>query len=280
MLPSLARAAGFHRPASLPGLCLILAITAPASASTSLTSPSKHPAPIKLCYEDVPQRPWTLADGSGLNFVLLKAVAKRSEEQFDYTALPWKRCLAYVASGEMDGVVAAAYSAERSQWGAIAMQANGQERPETRLYSDEFLVYVRKNSNVSWDGKAFHHLKGAVAIQAGYVVAERLREMKVELDQSGKSAEHGLRLLMAGSVEIAVLQSSQAGYLVRTDPRFRDKVEVLPQPFASVPLYLLMSRKTWAREPKRLEKIWQAIALEREADAYKKQEKAALLADQ
>ncbi len=233
-------------------------------------------APLKFCYEDVPQTPWTQPDGSGLNFVLLKRVEKRLGEQFEFKSLPWKRCLAYVASGEMDGVVAAAYSAQRAVWGAVPLLPNGEERATARLYFDEFHVYVRHGSPVKWDGKAFANLHGSVAIQAGFVVAERLEKMGVELDQSGKSAEHALRLLMNGSASVAVLQASQANFLIHHDPRFRGQIEVLPLPFAQVPLHLLMSRKTWQREQKRIEAIWDVLAIERESPEYQKQEKALL----
>ena len=232
--------------------------------------------PLKFCFEDVPQTPWTQPDGSGLNFVLLKRVERRLGEQFEFKALPWKRCLAYVASGEMDGVVAAAYSPQRAVWGAVPLLPNGEERAAGRLYFDEFQVYVRPGSKLKWDGKRFANLEGSVAIQAGFVVAERLGKMGVDLDQSGKSAEHALRLLMNGSANVAVLQASQANYLIDGDPRFRGQVEVLPVPFAQVPLYLLMSRKSWLREPRRMEAIWDAIAIERESAEYQKQEKAFL----
>lgn len=233
-------------------------------------------APLKFCFEDVPQTPWTQPDGTGLNFVLLKRVENRLGEQFEFKSLPWKRCLAYVASGEMDGVVAAAYSAQRAVWGVVPLLPNGEERSAARLYYDEFHVYVRSGSPVKWDGKAFANLNGSVAIQAGFVVAERLGKMGVELDQSGKSAEHGLRLLMNGSASVAVLQASQANFLIHGDPRFRGHVEVLPVPFAQVPLHLLMSRKSWQREQKRIEALWDALAIERESADYQKQEKALL----
>lgn len=233
-------------------------------------------APLKLCFEDVPQRPWTQPDGTGLNFVLLKAVEQRLGEQFDYIPLPWKRCLAYVASGEMDAVIGAANSTERSRFGRVALSANGKERVETSLYVDSFNVYVRSDSHIDWNGQQFQNMKGSVAIQAGFVVATPLREMGLEVDQSGKSTEHALRLLLAGSSSTAVLQGNQANFLLHGDERFRGKIKVLPTPFASIPMFLLASKKSYVQQSGRFEKLWAAIALERASAAYKNQEKAAL----
>jgi polar amino acid transport system substrate-binding protein len=240
-----------------------------------LTVPTQAAA-LKLCFEDAPQHPWTMPDGKGLNFVLLKAVADRLGEQFEYKALPWKRCMAYAESGEMDAVIGAANSPERRLFARVALSANGQDRIETSLNSDNFNVYVRNDSNIGWNGKSFQNLSGSVAIQAGFVVAAPLRAMGLEVDQSGKSAEHALRLLEAGNPKVAVLQGTHANLLLHGDQRFRGKIKVLPIPFASVPLYLMASKKSYATQADRFEKIWAAIALERESEAYKNQEKAAL----
>jgi polar amino acid transport system substrate-binding protein len=233
-------------------------------------------APLKFCFEDVQQRPWTSADGTGLNFVLLKIVERKLGEHFEMTALPWKRCLAYVANGAMDGVISAGVSPERRDFGVFPTLPNGQERAEARLYSDDFNIYVRIGSQIKWDGKQFANLHGVVASQAGYLVGGLLRKLGVEVDESGKSAEHGLRLLVGGSVDAAVLEGREAITLIRTDPRFQKKVEMLPLPFESPSLYLLIGKKRYLEKPKRIEDIWRAIETERIADEYLKQEKAAL----
>lgn len=233
-------------------------------------------APLKFCFEDVPQTPWTQPDGSGLNFELLKRVEARLGEQFAFTPLPWKRCLMYVANGEMDGVLGAAYSQERIHYGVFPTLPGGKEKVAARLYSDRFNVYVHTGSKVQWDGKAFANLNGSVAIQTDFVVAEQLRLMHLELDQSGKSAEHALRLLMNGSAKVAVLQAAQANRLVQNDTRFRGQVEILPVPFAEVPFYLFVSQKAWFKDAKRIGAVWDAIGLERDSPDYQKLEKALL----
>jgi polar amino acid transport system substrate-binding protein len=92
-----------------------------------------HAAPLKCCYEDVPQRPWTYPDDKGLNFSLLSQVEKQLGEKFEYVSLPWKRCLAYVNSGTMDGVIGATFSPERLEFGVFPMGKNAEERVAARL---------------------------------------------------------------------------------------------------------------------------------------------------
>ncbi len=241
-----------------------------------LSSMALAAAPLKLCFEDVAAEPWTLADGTGLNFVLLNRVKQRLGEQFGYTVLPWKRCLAYVEKGEMDGVLGAALSSQRQQYGVFPLLPDGRERPAAGLYVDFFAVFVRNGSKVGWNGRQFANLSGGVAAQSGFVVVDSLQKMGVTVDQSGKSAEHGLRLLLAGSVEAAVLQGTNAVHLARSDARFRDQVRQLPVPFVSQPMHLMISRSTWLRERARIERIWDAIEKERASPEYQKLEQQAL----
>lgn len=240
----------------------------------SLAGNSHAHLPLRFCFEDVQQQPWTTPDKQGLNFVLLNAVEKSLNEKFVYVALPWKRCLAYVANGEVDGVVAAVYSPERAKYALVPSHADGKERREAALYVDDFHIFVSAGSKVSWNGKQFSNLRGAVAAQAGFIVVSQLRSMGLQVDESSKTAESGLRLLAAGSVEAAVLQGRQALYHQRQDARFRDLAK-LPQAFAHVPLHLMIARPSHQKDPKRIEAIWSAIEKERASAEYQAKEKEA-----
>lgn len=239
----------------------------------SLISLSTHAAPLRFCFEDTAQVPWTTPDGSGLNFDLLKRVEAATGEKFQFVQLPWKRCIAYVATGEMDGVIGAVNSPEREHFAVIPRDAQGRERVSAALYTDHFRVYTRSNSSIKWDGKSFSNLKGSVAAQAGFVVVQQLRQLGVTVDDSSKSAENGLRLLLLNGVDAAVLQGEQALLLQRNDKRFRDQTRVLSIPFMSSALHLMVARPSYQQQPQRIEAIWNAIEKERASAEYQAHEK-------
>src|SRR5471032_2142460 len=82
-------------------------------------------APLTLCFEDVPQRPWSTPAAKGLNFDLLNRVQKQLGEHFVYTAKPWRRCLQELRVGTVDAVIGAADSAERRHYAIIPTLPDG-----------------------------------------------------------------------------------------------------------------------------------------------------------
>ncbi len=242
----------------------------------SLAAHASTATPLRFCYEDIEQQPWTMPNQTGLNFDLLKRVEAITGEQFVYQALPWKRCIAYVASGEIDGVIGAAQSAERRQFAAIPQDEKGQERNGASLYSDDFLVYLRSDSKVTWDGHQFKNVTGTIAAQAGFVVAGQLQKLGYQVNERSKTAENGLRLVLMKEVDAAVLQGPQALQLQRKDPRFNTSINVLPQPFSRLHMHLMFAKPSYAKDPKRIEAIWHAIEKVRASSSYQTHEKEAL----
>ena len=47
----------------------------------------------------------------------------------------------------------------------------------------------------------------------------------------------------------------------RADPSFDGRIVKAPQPYAVFPLFLLISRASYARNPARIEAIWRAIGM-------------------
>ncbi|WP_374347311.1 substrate-binding periplasmic protein [Chitinimonas sp.] len=226
-------------------------------------------APLHLCFEDVPQPPWTMPDGSGLNISLLKLVEKQLGEQFVFVAKPWKRCLEEVRSGALDGIISAADSPERRSFSVAPTLADGRADPDAALCEDRFNVFLRKAGPGKWDGRLLSSPAHSVVVQTGYIVADLLRQRGVAVNDSVKSAEAGLRLLAEGFADVAVLQGYEAERLVESDPRFAGKIALAAPPYEVLPLYLLISRKTHAANPGRIDAIWAAIRSQKASPAYR-----------
>lgn len=227
------------------------------------------PAPLTLCYEDVAQRPWSMPGELGLNFELLWRVEKQLGEHFVFAAKPWRRCLEEVRLGTVDGVLGAADGAERRSYGVFPTLADGRSDPARALFSDTVNVFLRQGGAASWDGTRLSSPNGEVAVQSGYLIASKLREQGLHPRELVKSAADGLRLLTTGPFDAAVLQGLEAQLLARDDPRFQGKVVQARPPYAEQEFHLLFSRKTYERNPQRIDAVWRGIASVRQSAEYK-----------
>lgn len=230
--------------------------------------------PLRLCYEDVPQGYWTRPDGSGVALDLVRKVESRLGEHFTYTSLPWKRCLEEVRIGTMDAVVGAADSPERHAYGVYPTQADGSLDSRTAIWTDFFNVFYRADSKVKWDGKDLNVPSGTVVAQRSYVVAEILRSRGYKVVDSTKSVVDGLRFLVEGTAEAAVLQGVEAEWLCANDPRFRGLIRQGSAHYVVLPLYFLSARPSYQRDPKRIQAIWNEIRAVRESADFRKLEEA------
>jgi polar amino acid transport system substrate-binding protein len=231
-------------------------------------------APLKFCYEDVPQPPWTMPDKTGLTFDMLAKAEKLASEQFKYVSRPWRRCLEELRLGLVDGIVAAGDSPDRRSFARFPQLPDGRLNTDAAVYIDRAYVFMVPNAHASWDGKELHAEGKAVIAQHGYLVTEMLRERGYDI-QGVKSQDEGLRMLLAGVADVAVLQGLAATDLARRDPRFRGKLQQFKQLYAHLPVYLMVSTRAYEAQPKRIEAIWSAIAQVRASADYRAQELAA-----
>jgi polar amino acid transport system substrate-binding protein len=250
-----------------------------AAAITLLAAQAAHcafAAPLQLCYEDVPQPPWTMPDGSGLNIELLKRVEAITGEQFVMSRRPWLRCMQETRIGRMDGMIGAADSPERRQFSLPPLLPDGSPDAGKAMYFDNVSIFLRAASGAAWDGKELLNPRGIVVAQRGYFVADLMRERGQQVIDTVKSADEALRLLASGTADVAVLMENSVQNMLRDDQRFRGRIVMAPAPFTVFPFYLLIGRTSYEKNPARIEAIWSAIATVRASPDYRKLEEAQL----
>jgi polar amino acid transport system substrate-binding protein len=247
-------------------LFVLLAALGPGAARAA------HGAPLQFCYEDVPQPPWTMPDGSGLNIELLKRVEALTGERFVLVRRPWLRCVEETKLGVMDGMIGAADSPERRQFTLPPMLPDGSADARKALYLDNVSLVMRVGSRAAWDGKELHNPRGLVVAQRGYFVAGLMRERGQRVLEQVKSADEALRLVVSGSADVAVLMEHSVHDLLRNDPRFRGHLKMAPIPFTVFPFHLLIGRLSYEKNPARIEAVWNAIATVRSTPEYRKLE--------
>jgi polar amino acid transport system substrate-binding protein len=237
-------------------------------------APRASAAPLQLCYEDVPQPPWTMPDGSGLNIELLKRVEALTGERFVLSRRPWMRCMEETRVGRMDGMIGGADSPERRQFSLPPLLPDGTPDASRAMYLDNVSIFLRAASGAAWDGKELHNPRGIVVTQRGYFVADLMRERGQRVIDTVKSADEALRLLTGGTADVAVLMENSVKSMLRDDPRYRGHIVMAPTPFTVFPFYLLIGRGSYVKNPARIEAIWTAIATVRATPGYRKLEAA------
>lgn len=223
---------------------------------------------ITLCFERQEVLPWRTPDGKGLNFDLLREVARRLDIRFDYQSMPWKRCLEQIKNNEVGGAFAVSFSQDRM---AIGVYPGGaQADPSKRMHVDRYVLVRRKNARIDWDGKALHHVDGAIGFQLGYSVGDFLRGLNTPVDEGSQRASELAQKLIAGRLAAAALGGGDATHLMNGP--MAAQLEVLPVPLIEKPYYLMLSRALVASNPQLAERIWHTVEEVRNSAAYRKRE--------
>ncbi|MFL6659471.1 MAG: substrate-binding periplasmic protein [Massilia sp.] len=244
-----------------------------------LTARTAHAAPaaaLQLCYEDIPQAPWTMPDGSGLDLYLLKQVEAVTGERLKLVPRPWSRCIEETRVGLMDGMIGAADSPKRRLFAQPPLLADGSADPARAMHLTRVHILLRAGSQASWDGKTLVNPRGGIITQRNYFISDLMRERGERVIDSAKSSDEALRLLVGGVADVAAMMEYSGQDLLRDDARFRNQVVVAPQPLTAFPLHLLINRKRYAEDPARIEAIWNAIASVRSSASFRKHEAAEL----
>lgn len=238
---------------------MLLALSLPAIAGERVT----------LCYEEQDVPPWRTEKGGGLNFELLKIVGQRLDIQFEFQSIPWKRCLAQLKANAVDGAFAVSYKADRREIGEYpGGDSVDSVDAAKRMHTDTYVLLRRKGSMVSWDGKFFDHLDGAIGFQLGYSVGEVLRAHNVELDEGSQRADELARKLLAGRVAAAAMGGSDAAGIMRGP--LGAQLEQLPTPLIEKPYFLILSHALVVSKPQLAARIWSEVEKARNSAAYKK----------
>ncbi|TRX73227.1 substrate-binding periplasmic protein [Pseudomonas mangiferae] len=236
--------------------------------SVLLCAPVAWADPIRLCYEDRDSYPWSMADGSGLDQLLMAQLAEALPVAFSYVALPWRRCLDGVDRGLYDGALAASANPERLAQ-AVFPQDKGLLDRDKRLHTATYALYRRVGDGPQWDGERFTDLRGRIGSLSGFSIVDFLREHGAEVDETSRDPLSLLMMVKSRRIEAAALQVSRADFLLAGHPDLAMALEKATTPLQVKDYYLIFSRAFTRAEPERVREIWAMIPTLREAPAYK-----------
>jgi len=182
--------------------------------------------------------------------------------QATFINLPWQRCLAQVRAGRVTGLLSMGWTAERSKEYQFP-ERNGAPDPSQALYDVPYLIFVRKDSKVQWDGQRFLGLQYGLITLKGYVAEQRLRDLNalspLELDIT-----QGVDLLLNRRIDGYIIPPGTTLQQFQQHPAAA-QVRQLELPFFSMPLYLAFSPKYCQENSERCQTVWRHLAAQRKA---------------
>ncbi|MEH6496416.1 MAG: transporter substrate-binding domain-containing protein [Pseudomonas marincola] len=249
----------------LSSVCALVGIT----VFVSLNSEALAATEWTFCTEDKDQAPYVIGGGAsikdsnpGLAVEMINMAATQVGAKVTITRAPWKRCLAVLEKGEVQGVFMGSYKKARMKFGAYPM-AGGDVDPSRRLALSSYSLYRLKGTSPSWDGKAFSGVNGKVGAPLGYSIVKDIEKHGVEVQES-KGTHTDFKKLNAKRV-IAVAALTNVGDALMESGDFPD-VEKVKTPLATKPYYVLLSNQLMSSNKDLGEKFWNALAAVREKD--------------
>lgn len=224
--------------------------------------------PVKLCHDDADNFPWLYKRGQGLNNKLIDLASQHSGVKVIQIALPWKRCLNSIATGEVAGGFAASHTDEREAYASYPRTPDGKLDPSRRLKTDGYSLYRRKGTTAYWDGKQFVNLSGRIGSQLGYISAAELRKHGATVYESNDSPETAMKHLMAGDLQLLALMTFEGDEQLN-NPEVARKVEKIASPFVEKPYFVIFNKEFYRANGKTVEAFWAGLASARESTQFK-----------
>ncbi len=256
----------YHMHASSRRPCLALArlfwprlITLPCVALIALLVVcGAHGATMRICTDEVAHPPHISPSGDGLLDRRIRIAASIAGVDLEWHAAPVSRCLGEMRTGFADAFPASAATAAMRPFLAYPM-AGGTLDSSRAVMVARMVVYRRKGTMMTWDGKRFAGLSTPVLAMPGMrLVHERLAMLGVAADGGGKSLEINFAKLLAGRADLAIGPESD-GRILLARAEFGATIEALPVPFSEEAYYLVVSRRFYALNRESVERMWQAL---------------------
>lgn len=229
------------------------------------SSPANASTIVRVCLnQEMHGRP----TGVMSNQLLALVGRQMPELQFEFTPLPWARCLKMAELGQFDAVLAGSFTPERGKSLAYPLRTDGTLDVGKRMFNLGFVLIRRTGSKVNWNGERFANLDGPLGAQSGYSVAEYLREQKIEVDDGNPTVQGGLRKLLARRISGMIINPFNFEAQLQ-DPEFNGKLEIVAGPLIQKkPYFLILSNQFHTSHTKIAAKLWKTIETNRNSNEF------------
>jgi polar amino acid transport system substrate-binding protein len=233
---------------------------------------------LRLATDDTPGTPWIMGGGNrfkedfpGIEIELYQQVAERLGIKLNLIRMPWKRCLADLGRGRIDGIFPASFKQQRMKLGAYPMR-NGKVDPGRKSRDSAYCLYTLKTRPLNWDGRSFVNLeqmkRRTIGVPLGWSIVSDLQRMGIDLLEKPSPIDLLSILEKGGLAGVVCLDTVMDTYIDQAPNRFRQIRKVEP-PVVQKAYYLMLSHPFVSSHPALSEQIWDAIAAIKSEDAFK-----------
>lgn len=258
---------------SLLKLYLLLCVVLPSKAMAATAEPQVL---LRFCYEDKPLEPYYRGSGSeippkdpGATIEHLQQLtAQVSGITLQLERRPWKRCLAKLAQGDIDAVVAS-YRPEREDIGVYPLQDHLPD-PQRAFSEHQTCLVQKKGSGWHWDGEQVTGLETmVVARPLGYapLLVPGPKQVLMHYTLSGTM---DLELLQAGRVHAVTTLCRIAGQSVVSPNILQHDLQVLTPALHRNVGYLLFSHQFYRQHQPEAAALWQQLATNKGTEIYQR----------
>ncbi|MBX3453577.1 transporter substrate-binding domain-containing protein [Ferrovibrio sp.] len=264
------------------GPCLAICIIAAfCNLALGLASRSLYAADLRLGYPDQAAHPFHLGDGSdvpqqqpGMAVDLTLRLLHQAGLNADLLRLPIRRLHEEMRAGRVDGWIGLSYTRERAEYLAYPTR-DGKPDSERRLLANHYALYRPQGGSAHWtlpslligaEGGPLPIVLGldggALAMPAGFALVQEIRGSRQSVEEYADTA-HMFRLLALGRLPAVLSKQNVADRLIEglgVAPR----IEKLPGTL-SRDYFLAVSKRLHAERRDTIEKLWDAMAQQREA---------------
>lgn len=224
--------------------------------------------PIVLCIENINNQPYFgIEQNDGVFIEFINIMNSQSELQIELVQRPWKRCLRNVEQGLFDGAFAVIYTQQRDKLFSYPKTAGGQLDKSKAIWQASYPVFVHKESELQWNGDNFSQVGIKVAAPLGYIVSDKLEQIK-NLSMSNIAPEKGLKLLAMQRLDAYVIELSIGDKIIQSN-NLTSAVTTLATPFLIRDWYLVLSNNFVQLSPQTAAQLWELLAQVREQNGQR-----------
>lgn len=211
------------------------------------------------------------ADKPGITIELLRMAAEKTGVTLEIARFPWKRCLYLLENGYIDATFHASYTEERAQYAVYPTRA-GKLDTSRAIYLNRYVIYVRKGSELRWDGRALSNVGKPLGTISGNAVADDLKRMGAAVEEA-PGVRSNMEKLRSGRIAAYVeIEGIGDDFLADHRAEFTEFAEVdkLPLPFQEKHYFVALSKKFYQQNPELAEAFFDAIRDVQATPAYRR----------
>lgn len=222
---------------------------------------------LSIVAMDQASPPYLIGEGDrfapqpGLAVELAQRAANACGVELQLLRQPGLRMLQSLKSGSADAALLLSYNEERAQFAVYPLR-DGQPDGRQRMSTLRYVLFVRNDSQLVWDGTRLTPPQAVVGSNIGWSVIKDLERYQIRVE-TALSVGSNFNKLQAGRIDAYAIQDLLAEGYLAAQPQLT--VRALPQQLVSKDYFMPFSRQFAARQPQLVQCMWQQVARQRDA---------------